>query len=351
MFENASIVEKFIDYWRLTGHQRIGFLYGYYEQHKNVPLGIRATVVAIYEPPQDNSRDLVKLNSLENNKDVEMIASSLNLQRIGWIFTDLIPKNTVKGTVKHLRGANTYFLSSQECIMAGYFQNSHPNPCRISPEGYFGSKFITVCVTGDSSNQIHMEGYQISNQCMALVRDNCLLPTKDVPELAFVRETTKKQYVPDVFYTEKDNFGNEIKKIARLLPVEYLLVDVPVSAPVEQQYTFNPLRIKKEFPIENRSIQGYIQDFEALSKYLNQFTSSQFLEAASDFHFLLYIATMEMLPFRDTIETLLKAIKTKDQALAIEWTKNEKWATIEQVIVAQDSSIFVFNDFLLIIYV
>jgi NPL4 family len=45
-----------------------------------------------------------------------------------------------------------------------------------------------------------MEGYQVSAQCMALVRDNCLLPTKDAPELGYVRESTDKQYVPDVFY-------------------------------------------------------------------------------------------------------------------------------------------------------
>lgn len=32
--------------------------------------------------------------------------------------------------------------------MAGYFQNQYPNPCRFSPNNYFGSKFVTVCVTG-----------------------------------------------------------------------------------------------------------------------------------------------------------------------------------------------------------
>jgi nuclear protein localization family protein 4 len=45
-----------------------------------------------------------------------------------------------------------------------------------------------------------MEGYQVSAQCMALVRDDCLVPTKDAPELGYVRESSEKQYVPDVFY-------------------------------------------------------------------------------------------------------------------------------------------------------
>lgn len=47
---------------------------------------------------------------------------------------------------------------------------------------------------------MHTEGYAVSAQCMALVRDNCLIPTKDAPELGYVRESTDKQYVPDVYY-------------------------------------------------------------------------------------------------------------------------------------------------------
>jgi len=52
MFENPSICDEFLNYWRSTGNQRIGILYGKYEQHKDIPLGIRARVSAIYEPPQ-----------------------------------------------------------------------------------------------------------------------------------------------------------------------------------------------------------------------------------------------------------------------------------------------------------
>jgi len=41
MFENPQIVEKFLSYWRNTGNQRFGYLMGRYEEHLDVPLGIR----------------------------------------------------------------------------------------------------------------------------------------------------------------------------------------------------------------------------------------------------------------------------------------------------------------------
>lgn len=62
------------------------------------------------------------------------------------------------------------------------------------------NNWIKYIFTGDSTNQVHMEGYQVSEQCMSLVRDSCLIPTKDAPELGYVPESTFKKYVPDVFY-------------------------------------------------------------------------------------------------------------------------------------------------------
>ncbi|XP_054155355.1 nuclear protein localization protein 4 homolog [Oppia nitens] len=337
-FENPETVNNFINYWRQTGFQRVGFLYGYYSVHKDVPLGIKATVVAIYEPPQECNRDFIKLMTPDNNcKVAEFIASQLGLQRIGWIFTDLIPEDNQKGTVKYLRNMNTYFLSAQECIMAGFLQNSHPNKCRYSPDGSFGSKFVTVCVTGDGDNAIHMEGYQVSNQCMALVRDNCLLPTRDAPELAYVRESSAEQYVPDVYYKEKDMYNNEVQRLARPLPIEYLLVDVPVSSPMHPKYTFNPLEQMERFPIENRHIAGHLQDFNSLSKYLRQFGGNHFLEAMSDFHLLIYIATMDALPLKNSMEPLLEAIKKSSEELANKWAHSEQWATVEQLVLANTS--------------
>ena len=82
MFENTALVERFLNYWRTTGHQRMGFLYGKYEAHTDVPLGIRARVSAIYEPPQESSRDSVKLLDDEHAAAVDEVASILGLKMV-----------------------------------------------------------------------------------------------------------------------------------------------------------------------------------------------------------------------------------------------------------------------------
>ncbi|RTG84137.1 nuclear protein localization protein 4, partial [Schistosoma bovis] len=176
-FENPQLMNTFLDYWRQTSCQRIGIMLGRYA-HFNAPgsppLAIKAVVAVIYEPAQP----------------------------VGWIFTDLVAQNSNgNGVVKHFRGTvDTFFLSAEECVTAAHLQNLHPNICRLSPDGCFGSKFTTVVVTGDASNHIHFEAYQVSNQAMALVKDNILVPTYDAPELGYVKETTKEQFVPEVFY-------------------------------------------------------------------------------------------------------------------------------------------------------
>lgn len=336
IFENALVVETFLDFWRKTGNQRVGYLYGRYDVHNDVPLGIKATVVAIYEPPQESDGDSIGLSFPDPRQEqVDLVASQLGLKRVGWIFTDLVPLDRQKGTVKNLRNATTHFLSAQECIMAGHYQNVCPNACRLSPDGYFGSKSVTVCVTGNQDNQVHMEGYQVSNQCMSLVRDECLLPTKDAPELGYIKESSNNQYVPDVFFKEKDEFGNEIVKIARPLPIEYLLVDVPVSAPVEPKYTFNPITSKRTFPIENRPAE-FTQSIAALPAYLDQFSDNNFLEAMSDFHLLIFLSCLDIVPLKNDLKPLLEAIRDKDRTKADKWSReSEHWATLRQLVRAQ----------------
>ena len=98
---------------------------------------------------QESTRDSVQLLDDPNGELVKSISSKLGMSEIGWMFTDLVAEDAAKGTVRHFRHAATHFLSAQECIMAGHFQSTHPNACRNSSSGYMGSKFVTICVTGN----------------------------------------------------------------------------------------------------------------------------------------------------------------------------------------------------------
>ncbi|XP_005091943.1 nuclear protein localization protein 4 homolog [Aplysia californica] len=338
MFENPAVADRFLNYWRQSGSQRIGILFGRYEMFKEVPLGIRAKVAAIYEPPQETSVNRIELKPDPNEALVLAAAEKIGLQPVGWIFTDLVADDLSKGTVKNFRGnIDSHFLSSEECIMAADFQNKFPNPCRLSPDGHFGSKFVTVVVTGDNDNQIHFEGYQVSNQCMALVRDDCLLPTKDVPQLGYVKESSNEQYVPDVFYKEKDNYGNEVTQLARPLPVEYLLTTLPAAFASDFHYTFKSnIQNTENFPVENRENIGHRQDFAALTSYLEKFPPNKFLEAMSDFHLLMFLATSDMLPLKEKMQILLEAVKNHDESKALEFKKTEEWATVEEMMSAHE---------------
>ena len=334
LFENAGIMDQFLDYWRVTGHQRIGFMFGKYEVFPEVPLGIKAVVSAIYEPPQEGGRDGIKLvDDAKTDALVDEMARALGLKRVGWIFTDLIPDS--KGNVKHFRNVDSHFVSAQECIMAGHFQSKYPNPTKNASEGYFGSKFATVLVTGDKDKQIHMEGYQVSNQCMALARDQCLIPTKDAPELGYVLESTSEKYVPDVFFKEKDKYGNEVTKLARPLPVEYLLIDVPVATPKEPVHTFHePANKADKFPVENRPMEGHIQDLSVLATYRQK--CHNVTDFFRDFHVLLFLATQTTHPIYEFMGPLLEAVREKKTDAVLAWANSEHWQTLELLMEAHN---------------
>jgi len=339
MFENPVIMDRFLNYWRKTGGQRIGYLYGRYEKHENVPLGIRATVAAIYEPPQDSNADRIQLLPNPQEEAVDILASYFGLKRVGWIVTDLLPDPSKTGLVKHLRHAKTHFLSAQECITAADFQNKYPNPSKDSTAGRFGSKFVTVVVSGHEDQHIHYDGWQVSNQCMALVRDECLVPTVDDSALGYIKESSSQQFVPDVFYKEKDSYGNEVTKVGRPMPIEYFLIEVPAGFPIEPQNTFIS-SAPNLFPIENREQLMEYQNFDVLMVHVNRLKAADvnLLEHFLDFHFLLFLMTNEIISIRHKMSDLCKALREKDQVQFHQWMESDEWKTVETMIQTQAPS-------------
>ena len=82
-FADQSIVNDFIQYWRVSGQQRMGYMYGRFEPYLDVPLGIKAVVEAIYEPPQHDEVDGMEVaKQWDNEKDVDHVASLCGLQKV-----------------------------------------------------------------------------------------------------------------------------------------------------------------------------------------------------------------------------------------------------------------------------
>lgn len=195
-------MNRFLDFWRVSSHQRVGYLIGRYEPFLDVPLGIKAVVTAIYEPPQSSTEKRVEFENDPNEKLVDDLCSWLGMQRVGWIFTDLWAENASAGTVYCTRHEKSFLMTARECITAGAFQTKYKNRTQFCTEEHFGSKFVTVVASGDEAKHVNFHGYQASNQCSAMVEADILCPTSH-PEFAWTRETplNEKHYITDVQYT------------------------------------------------------------------------------------------------------------------------------------------------------
>ncbi|KRY49327.1 Eukaryotic initiation factor 4A-III [Trichinella britovi] len=330
--ENKEIMSNFLSYWYKSHGQRMGFLFGRYEPMTDVPLGIRAVVTVIYEPPQITYTDGIDILEDPHDEIVDSLAECLGLKRIGWIFTDFLRDPDDPTLLVNTRNANTYMLSAAECLIAAKYQNKYPNACKYSLDGTFGSKFVTLVLSGGENKMVDFAAYQVSNQGSALVAAECLLPSRSSPNMACVRRSTPTHYVPDVYYMCHDEYNNKIRKTAGLLPVEYLFVTIPVGLAKEMRYTLTSQ--ENPFPIENRSSIGIAQNIRVVGEYVKQFEESEFLKMISNFHFLVYLLTNTEVTFElDDLAELLDAVAKQDSDLAKQWAENSiKWNEFKNLI-------------------
>lgn len=319
-FADHSLLNSFIDTWRQAGTQRYGVLYGHYEKFEKVPLGIKAVVEAIYEPPQAGELDGITLLPWDNETEVNSVAAALGLLPVGCVFTDLTDAGARNGSVLCKRHKESYFMSCVEVMMAARNQTLHPNTTHHATSGKFLSKFVTCVVTGNLQGEIEPRAYQVSASAEALVGADDICASTQA-NMLYVNKTEGKRYVPDVFYSKINEYGLEVKTNAKpAFPVDYLLVTLLDLFPLEPTPQF-----VQTFPVEHRDFLGELQDLKAVARQLQLPKPDG--SHLCDFHFMVYLKRMAVLS-ADEFGLAARYVKERDYNLYLQLVETSGWMTL-----------------------
>lgn len=217
----------------------------------------------IYEPPQ-----LSDTNSCEPTEDkdrnlVDMVAQSLTLECVGWIYTSINTDKNVCMTSYDVRKTSKY----QEQFIT------------VHPSGYKVSKFITVVVKPKNENlECELECYMVSDLGQSLERDSLFEDSPDKNKMK-VRKAKQKNEVLTSVYMES-------KEVNDFDP-DFLIVNVAHGIPVNKM-DMNVLK-SYDFPVSKRLDNKSVTE-SMIRDYFKKHKKDSGLIKYANFYVLIYFA-------------------------------------------------------------
>jgi nuclear protein localization family protein 4 len=227
---------------------------------------------------------------------------------------------TSQGKVLHKRHLNSFFLTAQECLLAGTLQLQFPYKTPFSETNEFGSRFITCIASGNKEGGVEIEAYQVSNECLSLVKNDLIQPTFH-PNHMMLRNIPQK---PTLQYRYVDKYGNAVSEIADPhFPIEYMLVTLSHGFPQISNPWF---KAQKYFNIENRITEP--QEPSILREYFNAETLFYDL---SNLHVIMFLFRMSLLD-DETLKLICLIAKDPENEAAMQLLNSPGWQTFEMLI-------------------
>jgi len=229
---------------------------------------LSSLVDVIYEPPQENEDEKIRELKDDKTRDkVDAIAALFGIKPVGWIVSYSTPRD--------------HALTAAEILKAAEYQAK------------YGDHFVTVTIGLNQDQQISLEAFQVSKQCVELYQKGLfeLDPTN-----SSILKTKKKVDVGKKTVTE----------------VECLLLITNTGI---QSYTS---KLQVGFPIKNRPdyiSKEYKQSREKAKEVITrrERQGMKFVQCINDFHLLLYLAELDILSLKTDFPLLVDAIKAQNQ--------------------------------------
>ncbi|KAG6869146.1 hypothetical protein C0993_012245 [Termitomyces sp. T159_Od127] len=254
-------------------------------------------------------------------------SASTPLTIVGYIFTDLDPTPEDRSKNVYKRHPGSFYLSSLEAIFAATVQKANPTPSRSSSTGQFASRLVTAVLTATEDGHVDVSAYQVSEQAVAMVEADMIEASVE-PGIVRVKEEDRSQetarYVPDVFFTYKNEYGLEVKKSAKpCFPVEYLMVNVTHGFPQNPSPIFKSTRFKIENRpgLEDQSVEQVLSTLLSLdapdileSRFAKPgefYKKKELATYLSDWHLVAFLGSSQLFSPED-MKVLIQAVSRQD---------------------------------------